>query len=541
MPLLLSEIRLIPDQDKTDLKGVVADLIRIPHSKIQSLRIVRRTVDARHGVRIIYQVEIVCPDEKTVYQKCKERKDISIQIVEPTALFAPRIKRGRFAKRPIVVGFGPAGIFASLILAQAGADPIVLERGGPIQERVREVETFWSEGAFLPESNVCFGEGGAGTFSDGKLTTRKRSELIPWFLQELVEAGAPSTILYESRPHIGTDRLRRVILALREKVETRGGEVRFRSRMTDLLVRESSVAGIQINGNEEILTDAVILAPGHGAGDTFEILLKRGVKLESKPMAMGVRVEHPQDVIDKAQYSRWAGHQQLGPSDYRLTYQDHDFNRGVYSFCMCPGGRVIAANSESQSVVTNGMSTYGRNSGYANSGLVVTVRREDFGNPEPLSGLAYLRDKEKAAYEMGGGRYAAPAQRVTDFLKNKVSSTLPYVTYRPGVVSSDLNGLLPDFVAGSLKHALKEWGRKISGFVSEDVVLIGVETRTSSPVRILRNSHFSSVSVKGLYPVGEGAGYAGGIVSSALDGVQCICNLLNEHDFERQGIGSYET
>jgi hypothetical protein len=541
MPLLLSEIRLSPDQDALDLKGVVAGLLQIPPSEITSLRIVRKTVDARHDVRILYQMEIVCADENAVYQKCKKRKNISIRRVETSCPSARPVHRSRFAKRPIVVGFGPAGIFASLLLARSGAEPIVLERGGPIRERAREVESFWSQGVFLPDSNVCFGEGGAGTFSDGKLYTRKRSPEITLFLQELVDAGAPSEILYESRPHIGTDRLRRVILNLRQKIENLGGEVRFRSRMTDLLVRESRVCGVEVNGKEEIETDTVILAPGHGAGDTLKTLLKRGARMESKPLAMGVRVEHAQDIIDKAQYGRWAGHQQLGPSDYRLTYKDHQFNRGVYSFCMCPGGRVIAANPESGSVVTNGMSTYRRNSGYANSGLVVTVRSDDFGESGPLSGLAFLGEKERSAFRMGGENYSAPAQRVTDFLRNRTSSTLPPVTYRPGVVSSDLNRLLPEFVSGSLKNALGAWGRKISGFVSEDVVLMGVETRTSSPVRILRGEDYASVSLKGLYPVGEGAGYAGGIVSSALDGVQCIRILLNEFDVERQGIGSYET
>ncbi len=527
MPLLLSDIRLTPDQDKSDLKKIVADLSEIPLSEIQSLRIVHKTVDARHDVRIIYQVEIVCADEEEVLRRCKSKTELRIQKTE-TVPSSFSIKKRRFAQRPVVVGFGPAGIFAALLLARAGANPIVLERGGPMRERVREVESFWSNGAFNSESNVCFGEGGAGTFSDGKLTTRKRSSEIPWLLQEFVEAGAPPEILYESRPHIGTDRLRKVIVALREQIESSGGEVRFRSRMTDLVVQNGKVCGVRINQEEEVETDIVILAPGHGAKDTFEALLRNGAVIEPKPLAIGVRVEHPQEVIDKVQYGRWAGHSRLGPADYRLTFRDRGEKRGVYSFCMCPGGKIIAATPEAKSIVINGMSTYRRNSGYANSGLVVTVGPNDFGDSQPLSGLAYLQEYERAAYRMGGGDYSAPAQRSTDFLRNKISSTLPSVTYRPGVVSANLSELLPASVTESLKRALAAWGRRVPGFVSEEAVLIGVETRTSSPVRILRGDDFASISLQGLYPVGEGAGYAGGIVSSAVDGVRCVQTILED-------------
>jgi uncharacterized FAD-dependent dehydrogenase len=527
MPLLLSDIRLTPDQDKAELKEVISDLIGIPSSGIQSLRIVRKAVDARHDVRIIYQVEVVCADEDEVLHRCGNKTEFRIQKVETTPP-SFSIKKRRFTRRPVVVGFGPAGIFAALVLARSGAKPIVLERGGPMKERVREVEFFWSDGAFNSESNVCFGEGGAGTFSDGKLTTRKKSSEIPWLLQEFVEAGASPEILYESQPHIGTDRLRKVILALREKIESYGGEVRFRSRMTDLIVRNGKVCGVRINQEEEVETDTVILAPGHGARDTFETLLKNGAVIEPKPLAIGVRVEHPQKVIDKTQYGRWAGHSRLGPADYRLTFRDRGQKRGVYSFCMCPGGKVIAATPEAESIVTNGMSAYRRNSGYGNSGLVVTVGARDFGSSQPLSGLIYLQKQEKAAYRTGGGNYSAPAQRSTDFLRNRTSSTLPPVTYRPGVVSVNLAELLPAFVAESLKKALAVWGRTVPGFVSKEAVLIGVETRTSSPVRILRGDDFASVSLKGLYPVGEGSGYAGGIVSSAVDGVRCVQAILKD-------------
>lgn len=519
---------MTPDQDESELKGIAAGLLQVPPSEIHSLRIVSKGVDARRDVRLIYQVEITCTDEEGLCRKWRDRTDLSVRKVQRPAAAAPFAARSRLARRPVVVGFGPAGIFAALILARAGAEPIVLERGAPLPERVREVTAFWSTGSFLPESNACFGEGGAGAFSDGKLRTRKRSPAIPWFLRELVDAGAPSEILYDVRPHIGTDRLPGVIVALREKIEAAGGEVRFRSRVTDILVHKGRVSGVQVNAGEEILTDTVILSPGHGAGDTFEWLLGRGVRMEPKPLAMGVRVEHPQEVIDRCQYGRWAGHARLGPADYRLTYRDRARQRGVYSFCMCPGGRVIAANPEKGAVVTNGMSAYARDSGYANSGLVVTVRPEDFWDTGPLSGLAFLRESERHAYRMGGGNYFAPAQRVTDFLKNRTSSTLPEVTYRPGVLSSNLKTLLPDFVTGGLARGLEAWGRKMPGFVSEEAVLIAVETRTSSPVRILRGRDFCSINTQGLYPAGEGAGYAGGIVSSALDGVECACAILQD-------------
>lgn len=530
MPLLLSEIRLTPDQDALDLKQVVAGLIQVPPSEIISLRIVRRSIDARQDVRILYQVEISVPDEDLLLQRISGTEGLRAERVIPSPIF-PLIKESRFDSRPVVIGFGPAGIFASLALARSGAKPIVLERGRRMKERIRDVEAFWSRGAFLPRSNVCFGEGGAGTFSDGKLTTRKRAPEIPWILQELVDAGAPSEILYESRPHIGTDRLRQVIVALHDKIESAGGEVRFNSRMTGLLVRGGAVQGVLVDHQEEIETGTVILALGHGAGDTLEALLAAGVRMEPKPLAVGVRIEHPQDIIDRAQYGRWAGHARLGPSDYQLTFRDTVQDRGAYSFCMCPGGRVIAANAEPESVVTNGMSAYHRNSGYANSGLVVTIHQDDFGSTEPLSGLAFLRQMEKAAFRMGGGDYSAPAQRVTDFLRDKTSAALPPVTYRPGVVSADLQGLLPDFVTQSLKRALHAWGRRIPGFLADEAVMIGIETRTSSPVRILRGGDYASVSMKGLYPVGEGAGYAGGIVSSALDGVQCIQSILQKVSF----------
>ncbi|MEK6777018.1 MAG: FAD-dependent protein [bacterium] len=542
MPLLLSEIRLTPDQDTLDLKQVVAGLIQILSSEIISFRIVRRSIDARQDVRILYQVEISVPDEDLLLQRLSGTQGLRAERVIPLPVF-PIIKQSRFDSRPVVIGFGPAGIFASLVLARSGAKPIVLERGRRMKERIRDVEVFWSQGAFLPESNVCFGEGGAGTFSDGKLTTRKRAPEIPWILQELVDAGAPFEILYESRPHIGTDRLRRVIVALHDKIESAGGEVRFNSRMTDLVVRDGAVRGVLVNHQEEIETGTVILALGHGAGDTLEALLAAGVRMEPKPLAVGVRIEHPQDIIDRAQYGRWAGHGRLGPSDYRLTFRDSVQGRGAYSFCMCPGGKVIAANAEPESVVTNGMSAYHRNSGYANSGMVVTIHQDDFGSPQPLSGLAFLRRMEKAAFRMGGGDYSAPAQRVTDFLRDKTSAALPPVTYRPGVVSADLQGLLPDFVTLSLKRALHTWGRKIPGFLADEAVMIGIETRTSSPVRILRGEDYASISVKGLYPVGEGAGYAGGIVSSALDGVQCIQSILqskgiksDESETQKQGM-----
>jgi len=513
---------------------VLADLLHIPSGRIRSLHILKRSIDARHDVRILYTVEISADGEEELLKIIREKEGISAEIVMPPGPPFVLHKKS-FYKRPVVVGFGPAGIFAALLLARAGAEPIVLERGRPMQERVRDVSTFWSKGVFRSESNVCFGEGGAGTFSDGKLTTGKRSAMIPWLLSEFVKAGAPSEILYEAYPHIGTDRLRGVIVALRKEIESLGGEVRFGSRMTGILVKNGRLCGLGLENGEKIETDRLVLATGHGAEDTYAVLERAGVAMEQKPLAVGVRIEHPQGRLDRVQYGRWAGHPRLGPSRYRLTYRDRKQDRGVYTFCMCPGGQVIAANSQPGRIVTNGMSRFGRASGYADSGLVVSVRREDFSGRGPLAGLAFLRKWEEAAFRAGGENYSAPAQRVTDFLRRTVSSSLPETTYRPGVYSCDLHAVLPDFVTTGLKGALRVWGKKIPGFISEDGILIGVETRTSSPVRLVRGKDYASVTVRGLYPLGEGAGYAGGIVSSALDGVYCVLSLLGMEGLECHG------
>ncbi len=528
MSLVLSEIRLTPDQDRQDLKEVLAALLSIPSDSIQAVRILRRSVDARRHLRIQYQVEIDVADEASLFAAIKASGPVPVERRDPSPGAASAVQKVCFARRPVVVGFGPAGIFAALILARAGAEPIVLERGSPMKDRVRDVERFWSAGVFSGESNVCFGEGGAGTFSDGKLTTRKRAPEIPWLLQAFVDAGAPPEILYESRPHIGTDRLRQVIVNLRKRIEQLGGEVRFRSPVTDLLIQGGRVRGVRINNEDEIKTDIVVLSPGHGARDTLAMLLRHGVMMDPKALAIGVRIEHPQEVIDRMQYGRWAGHPRMGAADYRLTFHDREEQRGVYSFCMCPGGAVIGATPEAEGLVTNGMSTYRRNSGFANSGIVVTIHPADFGEPEPLAGMAFVRRLEKAAFQAGGGGYFAPAQRVTDFIRNRTSSTLPDVTYRPGTWAVDLADLLPLFVTGPLRRALSHWDRKMPGFVSREAALIGVETRTSSPVRILREKDYGAIGLAGLYPVGEGAGYAGGIVSSALDGMGCAQSIVDK-------------
>ena len=452
---------------------------------------------------------------------------------EDIAAQSPRGQRKALGVKKIsvvVIGSGPAGLFAAYTLAARGIAVLLLERGRPIEKRVEDVKKFWEGGILHPQSNVLFGEGGAGTFSDGKLTSRTKNPYTGLVKKVLVEAGAPPAILTDAKPHIGTDKLRKVIVRMRKKLEAMGCELQFEAQVTDFLIRQDEIAAVVVNDEREIKTSHVILAIGQSADDTYEKLHERGVKMESKPFAMGLRVEHPQAMINSIQYGKWSGHPKLPPAEYFVTAAVDEPKRSVYTFCMCPGGQVIGCSAFPGAVITNGMSNRERSGEFANSAVAVNVRVEDFaGSGGPLGGLVFRGQWEREAFRAGGGNYCAPAQKMTDFLKNQSSGILGRTSFLPGVKAAQLSDVLPAFVADALRKGIRQFDKKMPGFISEEACLIGVETRTSSPLRICRGADGQSESVRGLYPCGEGAGYAGGIISSALDGMkaaQCLITAL---------------
>ncbi|MEN6321545.1 MAG: FAD-dependent protein [Syntrophaceae bacterium] len=502
------------------LKEKIASLLNIPHESVSSLTVVRKSIDARRRKppRFIYAIDFLVPDNIDLTGKECLKKDVLTEEQMPKYMPA-KIKR---EIKPVIIGCGPAGLFAALTLAKMGNPPLVLERGKKVSERIIDVRKFWERGVLNTESNVHFGEGGAGTFSDGKLTSRVKNPYTAWVKTQLVDAGAPHEILTDTKPHIGTDRLREVVVNLRTKLTEMGCDFRFESKVTDFLVHQGKVEGVIVNEQEEIRTDCLILAAGQSAEDIYGRLYEHGVHLEPKPFAIGFRVEHPQELINSIQYGRWRGHPDLPPADYFLTTKIKNMNRSVYTFCMCPGGSVIGCSSETGSVVTNGMSHYRRDSHYANSAVVVAIHSEDFRGTQnlPISGLEFRRNWEKKAFILGGENYYAPAQRMVDFLRDRAGSLPTLSSFSPGVKSALLRDALPQFAVDAIKQGVIEFDRKMRGFITEDAILIGVETRTSSPVRIVRRPDGQSITITGLYPCGEGAGYAGGIISSALDGIR---------------------
>ena len=494
----------------------------IPRDALLKIRIVRQALDARkkHDIFHCIHAELTLTDAaaKRVLRDPKWKAEPVEPAADEPFAFGTRQPDGRI----IVVGLGPAGLFAALTLAENGYRPLVIERGRPIEERVKDVETYWSGAVHEPDadSNVAFGEGGAGTFSDGKLTTRIRDPHIDGILADMIACGAPDEIAYLAKPHIGTDRLRAVVGNLRRRIEAAGGEVRFSEKLADIAFCDGAVSSVLIRQGDRVTREpcaALILAIGHGARDTARMLYEKGVAMAPKAFAIGVRAEHLQSLINESQYGPMANHPRLGAAEYRLTARSGE--RGVYTFCMCPGGQVVASASGPEQVVVNGMSNFSRDGKNANAAIVVQITPEDFGT-HPLDGLRYLDKLERDAFLLGGKDGIAPASTVGAFLRDEASKASRSVepTYRPGVRYTKLSDCLPDFVAAGVRDGIKAFGRQLKGYDMEDAVLTAVESRTSSPLRILRDSAMESVSYKGLYPVGEGAGYAGGIVSAAVDG-----------------------
>jgi uncharacterized FAD-dependent dehydrogenase len=518
--LRITNIVLSLGESEGMLKEKAALILGIRCEDIVSFTVTRKSIDARRRKppRFIYSVDVSVPDG--IVLTGKEGTEIEVLKKEEELPSCPvKIKPD---KRPVIVGCGPAGLFAALTLAENGIPSLILERGKKVPERITDVKNFWERGILNTESHVHFGEGGAGTFSDGKLTSRVKNPYTTLVKKHLVDAGSPHEILSDTKPHIGTDRLREVVINLRKKLIEMGCEFRFESKVTDFIIHQGKVVGVILDGREEIRTDHLILAAGQSAEDTYAKLYERGVHLEPKPFAIGLRVEHPQELINSIQYGKWHGHPDLPPADYFLTAKLKNMNRSVYTFCMCPGGSVVGCSSEEGGVITNGMSHYRREGPYANSAVVVTVHVEDFKTDSlhPLRGLDFRRYWEKKAFSLGGEKYYAPAQRLIDFLRDR-AGTLPILSsFSPGVTSVSLREALPGFAFEALQQGIIEFDRKMRGFITEDAILIGVETRTSSPVRIVRGPDGQSVSTAGLYPCGEGAGYSGGIISSALDGIR---------------------
>ena len=517
----IRDISLPPDGDMARLVQAAARQLRISPNEIKQLDLKRRSVDARkkNDVRIIYTVDVAVKGREDKILKMAHCARASL--AQDPVYHVPQ-PRSIPAQRPVIVGFGPAGMFAALVLSMAGLRPLVLERGQDAKARHAAVLEFWKTGTLDPECNVQFGEGGAGTFSDGKLNTGVKNERIGWILEQFAGAGASADILYDAKPHIGTDELVTVVQNLRETIIHYGGEVRFGVKVTGLVTEDGRVTGVRAaQGGEEAVIPAscVLLAIGHSARDTFEALHAQGVPMEPKPFSMGVRIEHPQRLVNESQYGPFADAPGLGAADYKLNVRLPD-GSSAYTFCMCPGGYVVAAASEEGGVVTNGMSDHARDGENANAALLVTLNPADFPDRSPLGGMYWQRQLEQTAFRAGGSNYRAPAQLVGDFLAKRPSQTLGAVqpTYRPGVTLCELHTVLPERITSVLEQALPELDRKLHGFAAPDAVLTAPETRSSSPVRILRDETRQS-QLRGLYPCGEGAGYAGGITSAALDGI----------------------
>ncbi len=526
----INQIKMPLESEDNDLRYQVSKILKIKDEDIESLRVFKRSVDSRdkENIFFVYSVDVFVRDEKKALKRASSNKNV--QEIEEYNYVLPENKR-KSNLRPVIAGFGPAGMFAALTLARSGLKPLVLERGNDVDTRTRDVSVFWTERKLNTESNVQFGEGGAGTFSDGKLTTGIKDPLCRHCLEELVKHGAPEEILFNAKPHIGTDKLKDVVKNIRKEVLSLGGEILFGARLTDIIVFNGVIQGItyeQKGKSFDFETDTLVLAVGHSARDTITMLYNKGIKMMQKAFSVGARIEHPREFIDKAQYGDFAGHPKLGAADYKMAcHPPH--GRGAYTFCMCPGGTVVASSSDEGGVVVNGMSEFKRDGENSNSALLVGIEPEDFPDDNPLSGFDLQRDIEVKAFVHGGSNYASPAQLVGDFLNDKKSTKLGCVkpTCPTGVECADLRQVLPKKVTDTLSDALLKMNNMLKGFAMPEAVLTGAETRSSSPVRILRDEFFQT-NVSGLFPSGEGAGYAGGIVSAAVDGIKCAHAVLND-------------
>ncbi len=546
--LRIHEIKKNLGEDTGVIPGRIIKKLGLKGLNITEYQLVKESVDARNKaeIKLVYSVDFVpaLKDHRTedledrLLRKCR-----GVKLERTPDMKYHPIASGceKLMNRPIIAGFGPCGMFAGLILAEMGYRPIILERGRRIEERIKDVDSFWKNGILDNESNVQFGEGGAGLFSDGKLTTQIRDPRVRKVLEEFVQAGGPPELLYKQKPHIGTDVLRRVVLNVREKIIENGGEIRFQSRLTGLCLNDTTgcsvLQGVTVNGSETLRTEALIVAIGHSARDTFRKMNEQGLVMTQKPFSIGVRIEHPQALINQAQYGESCTSKELGAADYKLSHHCEN-GRGVYTFCMCPGGYVIGAASQEGCVVTNGMSFHDRGSHLANSALLVDVRTEDFNDSSPLAGIDFQERYERLAFQAGGANYNAPAQRLKDFmghngersLKESAANSVQEIepTYRPGLTWTQLSACLPGFAVEAMREAIPALAKKLRGFDVDEAVMTGVETRSSSPVRILRNEEFTS-NIQGIYPAGEGAGYAGGIMSAAVDGIKIAEAVIRKY------------
>ena len=526
--LRLEGLKLPPEAGAEQLKRKAAAVLRCREEDIVSVQVLRRAIDARDGLRFVYTAAVEVKDEARLLKRCR---DTHVSRYTPEVYTLPGAVKGSDLPT-VVVGMGPAGLFAALVLAKCGVKPIVLERGRCVEQRQQDVRRFWESGILDTESNVQFGEGGAGAFSDGKLNTGTRDVRHRWIMERLVEYGAPEDILWDAKPHVGTDRLRIVLRNLRRELLALGADLRFGHKLAGIAVKDGCLTGLTVEteeGTYSLPCRHALLALGHSARDTVEMLYGAGVAMTAKPFAVGVRIEHRQEDMDAAQYKQYAGHPCLPPSTYKLSCHLEN-GRSAFSFCVCPGGQVVAAASETGRVVTNGMSEYARDQENINGALLINVTPEDYGGQtDPLAGIRFQRQMEAAAYDLGGGDYRAPCQRVEDFLLHRPTAAAGRVhpSYRPGITYTDLHRCLPPFVAEAMEQALPLLERKIRGYAAPDALLTAVESRSSSPVRIGRDETYQC-NIRGLYPCGEGAGYAGGILSAAADGMRCAEQRIKE-------------